>query len=209
MIVDKLISVHFPKAAGSSLRAQLVAHLPDKFEEDYTHDPLGKYGQETAEFPAEKRIVHGHFRPDRYLNTDVFLATFLREPVENLVSIYYFWITCGEHGNPVHTRFLSERPSIFEFARHAPFSALMSEVYFGNFDMNKFNFIGFHERRDIDIPKLGSILGIPLQSNVHENLGPLNVQRDEILKTASKLNILRDNLKKDVLFYETLLDKYH
>ncbi len=208
MIVDRLISVHFPKAAGTSLRTQLIAHLHDKVATDYAHDPLGERGRETADFPVGKRVVHGHFRPDRYAGSEGFRLTFLREPVDNLISIYYFWLNYDEHGNPVHTRFLAERPDIFEFARYPSFSTLMSQSYFGGFDMTQFDFIGFHENRTTDLLKLGKILGIPLQSTVHENPGLPNTQRDEIKRSRDSLDLLRNILKKDVVFYDNLRDKY-
>lgn len=206
MIVDHLISVHFPKAAGTSLRTQLTDHLHDKVEIDYTHDPLGNHGQETADFPEGKRVVHGHFRPDRYISSSAFLLTFLREPVDNLISIYYFWLNCGEHGNPVHTRFLIEQPNIFDFARYSSLSTLMSKAYFSNFDMNKFDFIGFYENRAADIIKVSKILDIPLQSSIHENSGMHSIQREEIQNNCNSIKYLRDLLKEDVLFYENLRD---
>lgn len=209
MIVDRIISVHFPKAAGTSLRTQLIAHLHDKVALDYTHDPLGERGRETADFPVGKRAVHGHFRPDRYAGSEGFRLTFLREPIDNLISIYYFWLDHSEHGNPVHTRFLAERPDIFDFARYPSFSTLMSQSYFGSFDMTRFDFIGFHENRATDLLKLSKVLGIPLQSTMHENPGLFNAHRNEIRKNRGSLDILRDILKEDVVFYERLRDKHN
>jgi hypothetical protein len=38
--------------------------------------------------------------------------TFLRHPVDNLISIYFFWRALPEPGHALHARFLRERPSI-------------------------------------------------------------------------------------------------
>jgi hypothetical protein len=58
----KVMSVHFPKAAGTSLHIQLGKLLWDELALDYTHDQLTSMGKESAEFPSCERIVHGHFR---------------------------------------------------------------------------------------------------------------------------------------------------
>ena len=55
----QVVSIHFPKAAGSSLKVQYVKLLGDSVALDYTHDPLTTTGSEAAEFPNGKRLVHG------------------------------------------------------------------------------------------------------------------------------------------------------
>ena len=77
--------------------------------------------------------------------------TFLREPVSNLISVYNFWQTHPEHGNPIHSRFIRERPSILDFAKFPGFADLMSGIYFGGFDMGRFDFVGLHETREADL----------------------------------------------------------
>lgn len=207
MIVDRVVSVHFPKAAGTSLRTQLTAHFPGQVAFDYAHDPLMENGGETAAFPAGARIVHGHFRPGRYADSDMFLLTFLRDPVENLISIYYFWLDLGEPGNPVHARFLAERPDIFAFARYPAFSTLMSQTYFGGFDMARFDFIGFHESRVADLISLGRMLGVPLRDDVHENPGTASVRRAEVQADSGAIDQIRGLLKEDVAFYDRVRNR--
>jgi hypothetical protein len=41
-------------------------------------------------------------------------------------------------------------------------TGLMSGSYFGDFDMSRFNFIGFYENCEADIPRLARDLGLPL-----------------------------------------------
>jgi hypothetical protein len=49
----RVVSIHFPKAAGSSLRVQFVKLLGDSVALDYTHDPLTSTGREAAEWPTD------------------------------------------------------------------------------------------------------------------------------------------------------------
>jgi hypothetical protein len=88
----KCISVHYPKAGGSSLRVQFEWLLGPALLLDYGNDPLGSNGRLSVNsLPPEIRMVHGHFKAARYKNVpDAFRFTFLREPVENLLSIFFF-----------------------------------------------------------------------------------------------------------------------
>ena len=178
-----IVSVHFPKSSGTSLSVQLKAAFKEKLILDYEHDPLGsKAGEIASELPPGTCAVHGHFRPHRYANVpDAFRATLLREPVQNLISIYYFWQTCPPHGNRLHERFLIEQPSIIDFARYPGLQSLMSETYFGGYDMNRFDFIGFYDRRAEDFSKLSNLIGFALDPLVHENITANGVEERRLL----------------------------
>jgi hypothetical protein len=75
----EVVSVHFPKAGGSSLRRSLVmAYGDDAVFFDYADDPadpcsrysLDPDGCRTATkdrgFDSRVRVVHGHFSPSKY-----------------------------------------------------------------------------------------------------------------------------------------------
>jgi hypothetical protein len=198
----RVISIHFPKTAGTSLRVQFVQLLGDQVELDYARGPLKSTGHETAEFPSGKRLVHGHFRPYRYASTHAYWMTFLRHPVDVLYSKYFYWKSWREPGSEVRARFYRERPSILEFAIYPGVNRFMSESYFGNFDMSRFDFIGFYENRDADIPRLSKDLGLPLVAGVHENQTPETGERLEMEADRSLRRQLTDLLAADVAFYE-------
>lgn len=203
LLPNRLISVHFPKAAGTSLLRQLTELLPDQVHLDYAHDPLVESGNEVAVFPDDKRVVHGHFKPQRYSQRDAILITFLRHPVSNVISIFYYWLDCPEHGNPVHTKFLVERPDIFQFAAWPEFSGLMSKVYFVGFDMARFDFIGFHSSYAEDVARLGTLLGLPLSADIFENKGRPCEEREPLEASSSAISRLTDLLVDDVRFYNS------
>lgn len=201
--MERIVSVHFPKAAGSSLQVQFMKLLGDKVVLDYDHDPLTPAGMQTADFPDRKTLVMGHFRAQRYASADAFWMTFIRHPVDNLISIYFFWKAFPEtHG--VHAQFLRERPSILEFAMYPGLQNLISETYFGGFDMNRFDFIGFYENRETDIPRLAKALDVPLVAAVHENRTSESTERLELESDVSVQRKLSDLLAQDVAFYEQL-----
>ena len=201
------VSVHFPKAGGSSLRVQLESMLGESLLLDNEHHPLGPSAmEEVAELPFQYKLVHGHFRASRYAKLrNCILFTFLRQPVDNLISIYFFWRYFPRCGVYWHTKFLDEKPSILEFARYAPFRRHLSETYFGGFDMNRFDFIGFHETRRDDFPKLGSLINLPLSGNVHANKTENDQEeRATIMHSKQTMGALTDLLADDVAFYDRL-----
>ena len=85
--------------------------------------------------------------------------------------------------------------------------ALMSETYFGGFDMDRFDFIGLHEQRLLDVPRLGDMLGVSLDLTVCENRTPYDPERDEFASSPAALARLADILRQDVAFYEAICAK--
>jgi hypothetical protein len=199
----KIVSVHFPKAAGSSLKAQWADTFGDTLLLDYDHDPISSATTETVALPHDKMAVHGHFSPRRYEGADAYRLTFLRHPVSNLISIYFFWRVMPPF-NLIHSRFLEERPSIVDFARYPAFRTLMSGAYFGNYDMKRFDFIGFHESRTADIPRLANDIGLPLSPTVKDNVTPSSVERQRVEEDRLTIAKITDLLSADVAFYESL-----
>ena len=212
MISERVISVHFPKAAGTSLRSQFEKHVGSGLFLDYNHDPLGDNVYEPPEaFSESIKIVHGHFRADRYdKEASAVRLTILRHPVDNLISIYFFWLGLPSIGNPLHDRFLAERPSIETFARYSGMHDLMSHSYFGGYDMNRMNFVGFHEDRTTDIPRLGLLLDLPLSAEVHENRTPSadDVIRAELMQDHTTLGKIADGLAADLAFYDVQYSRW-
>lgn len=201
---DRMVSLHFPKAAGSALKSQLLQMFPQDMVLDYDNDPLVNADMTPAAFPVGKRVVHGHFRALRYSPTDAYWMTFLRHPVDNLISIYFFWTSLAAPTHELHRRFLQERPSLPDFAKFPGIQRLMSETYFGGFDMSRFDFIGFHETRDKDIARLAKETNLPFDADIYANKTAEHGDRRDAEQDAATRAILTDLLAEDVAFYERL-----
>jgi hypothetical protein len=204
------VSVHFPKAGGSSLKIQLESILGESLLQDYAHDPLGPHAmEEVDDLPSKYKMVHGHYRASRYSKLrNRFLFTFLRNPMDNLISIYFFWRDFPPSGNPWHLKFLNERPSILDFAKYTPLRRLISDAYFGGFDMNTFDFIGFHETRREDYLRLGSLINLPLSGEVHANRTENgHEERATIMSSHKTMSELAELLADDLKFYDRLFAK--
>ena len=179
----------FSESGEISIARQLHEEFRDTCLPDYEHDPLGSHGKETVDWLLpDIDAVLGHFRAERYDAVEGrFLFTFLREPIDNLLSWYFFWQSHPRSSNPWHQRFLDEAPDILAFAQYAPLQRVMSETYFGGFDMKRFDFIGFHETRGVDIAALNGLTGLRLRAEVHENKTVNGAEQREAIMPIARL----------------------
>lgn len=86
----KLVFLHVPRTGGTTLHHHLAAHFapneicPERFSrlDRYSPDQLEKW-----------RFFSGHFNADeiRRIPGPLFVVTILRNPIERLLSNYYFW----------------------------------------------------------------------------------------------------------------------
>ena len=81
----------------------------------------------------------------------------------------------------------------------------MSDAYFGGFDMNTFDFIGFHETRREDYLKLGSLINLPLSGEVHTNRTENgHKERATLMSCHKTMSELAELLADDLNFYDRL-----
>jgi hypothetical protein len=86
----RLVFLHVPRTGGTTLHHHLAAHFvpheicPERFSrlDQYSPDQLEKW-----------RFFSGHFNADeiRRIPGPLFIVTILRNPIERLLSNYYFW----------------------------------------------------------------------------------------------------------------------
>lgn len=205
MTLRPIISVHLPKSGGTSVRGSLSRQFGDRAFFDYGRGPLGP-DRDLVEpgLPEGIELVHGHFRPARYDSVQpAFRFTFLRQPVDLLLSFYFFWRTMPHEGQALHRRFLDEQPTIEEFATWPPIRGLSSDTFFGGYDMERFDFIGFHETRGPDMARLNAIAGLELEPDRHDNpTASGDEERAAIRADSRRMAGLADRLVEDVRFYE-------
>jgi len=156
-----IISVHLPKTAGSSFKVSLDQHFGQKLLFDYDDFPIN-----TPVFQRNKDVlvsslknaekdfgniecIHGHFMPAKYLllstlNPLIFV-TWMRHPVERVVSHYYFWQKYYEpEAPPLHKRIVEEKWTLEEFCLSEEMKNIYDQFLWG-FPLNNFDFIGITE----------------------------------------------------------------
>lgn len=98
----ELLSVHIPKTAGTSFRktltevygenAVLRVDLPPKSQ----IDPEDPFDPLKGKIKKDVRVLHGHFNAKRLrefypaIPTDVTMITWVRDPVDRVISNYYY-----------------------------------------------------------------------------------------------------------------------
>lgn len=206
MIQTPILSVHLPKSGGTSVRGSLERQFGRRALFDYGRGPLGPDRDLVeAGLPDGIDLVHGHFRPGRYDAVQpAFRFTFLRQPVDLLLSFYFFWRTMPHQGQALHRRFLDQQPTLEEFATWAPIQRLSSDTFFGGYDMERFDFIGFHETRAPDMRRLNDMAGLQLEPDRHDNVTRNgDDERAAIRSDMRRMAALTDLLADDVRFYDT------
>jgi hypothetical protein len=217
MLDCPLVSVHFPKASGSALRAELIAKFgQDNVLHDYDCDPVDPVNPswiDRQRFLDNRprsldpfKVVHGHFQIIKYdLLPRAFRIVMLREPVDNLISIFYFWQSLFDspyRGHALYELIKKQRLSLLEFAEVPSLRQLMSRSYFGGYDMRRFDIIGDYSRRAEYLAAVSASIGMRLVPDRRENVTPLSEERGNILNDTKLISRLRDLLRDDIMFHE-------
>jgi hypothetical protein len=119
----KLIHLHIPKTAGTSLRESIalahpelgVAHVIEPI-----NDPL----------PEGTDVISGHISYDDAAAFGDQIVTVLRHPVDRFVSIYFFWRELYAKGiEKTRKAAMAHHLSLLEFARAMDEPELCSELF--------------------------------------------------------------------------------
>lgn len=214
----KLISVHTPKSSGTALAAALRAIYGDALAVETCDDPANPlsprimdpvgYENRRRALPEGILCLHGHFHPAQFRPAAAPLFTMLREPVQNLVSIYFYWKSIARHGNPLHDYWLDNNLGLIETAQLPALRWLFSRTYFGDFDMRRFTLIGCYEERDATMRSLSQLTGAPVDVTVRENVTGHDPIRAGVLGNQRLLSRLQDILIEDMRFYERFAARY-
>jgi hypothetical protein len=211
--MNQLISVHVAKAGGSSLLKIFESRFGDRLLKDYAENPADPLSPRNLDperyFARQTRIaetiacVHGHFHPGKYaIPANAILSTILRHPVENLISIHFFWKTLGPGHDPLHDYFLAQNLSLLETAKLPLLRHLFSKTYFGGFDMGRFNVVGRHDSRGAALQKIAAIIGGTFEADTHENVTQPTPERQEAESNPRMQRALEDILIDDIRFHD-------
>ncbi len=208
-----LFSVHVAKAGGTALSAALADVYGEALHLQYDDGPMnpvslrnldparGLAGQLRP--PEGAACTHGHYHPGRFrIESGDILFALLRPPVDNIISIYFFWKTFPNERNPLNVYVKREALTIRDFARLPLVRNLYSFAYFGGFDMSRFDILGDYRNRTAGIARLSQIIGHPLTSEERVNVTPPSLQRQAMEADATLKADLQDILIEDVRFFE-------
>jgi len=207
----ELISLHVPKAFGTSLGEVLAEHYgPQHILRDYrvSLETTGVQRLVRPELPPGTLAIHGHFPAVRYADAPARRrVTFLRDPVRRTVSHFFFWQTEPRHGNAVHDQLLDGRLGLLEFAKLPAIRRFYADTVFGGCDMRSFDLVGIVEDLARDWPRFQRLTGIQAQlPHLNRNRYPGYAEIiDHVMSDAALLRELRGILAEDIEFYARYL----
>ncbi len=214
----KLISVHVPKTGGASLGQQLGEIYGPRIQRFYDRVRPNPHFEPLADLPSGIEAVHGHIWPQNYDRVPgAFRLVFLRHPVDHAISRYFyqlsdFWpprfsrrygMSILKTGKPpVHPGgWGATPPDILTFTRLSHSQTLLIDDY----DLDRFDFIGFHERRDADIARLAVLTGLPLRADLHVNkTRHWGKERQALLQDKKRMAELTDLLAPQIRRYDRI-----
>lgn len=168
----KYLSIHIPKTAGVSIRNILKEHFGPGFVL-YYWQITDAWGQVLSEVPAEATCVHGHYQTDQL--TGVFpearLITWVRDPVERVVSSYYHRLRDPDPQHPVCRELHSKKLSVIEYAA-LPLVRNEMTHFFGSKKPGDFYFIGIVEEFDRSLVAMARLLDIAEAPLRRDNFNP-------------------------------------
>jgi hypothetical protein len=212
-----LISVHFPKASGTSFRLALQTAFGEAAVlGTYETDPMNTddaYWIYPAWFKRNRprnvhpfQVVHGHFRIEKYdLLPAACRIVMLREPVDNVISMFYHWRSLFDTqipGHALYRLFKQQQLTLLEFAEMPMVRRLMSQTYFGGYDMRRFDLIGSYDRRTEFIQAVSRLVGVPLALDDRANTTAPFEERDNAAADTGLRAKLHELLQDDLRFYE-------
>lgn len=213
-----IVYLHVPKAAGNS-----SLHHIKKYKKNYFNVKWDRIDESWAEFLSkinEKKynLVSGHFSEShvtllRDKRIPHVCVTFIRNPIERLVSQYKYMTT---EAHPDYKRFTANFPSfedfVFNMVPPNPIARMLTGgnlSYIDTIDylLDKFHFIGMKEFYNTSMFLLCEILNIPFNSIQKRNVTKTN-EINNFELSYSTFKKLKEIHNLDIQIHKYFHDKY-
>lgn len=212
----EIVSLHIPKTAGTSFRTI----LKDKIGESRVvrldiHDENDIRLNEKA-FTKDKlkkkiKVVHGHFRfvdiREKFdLEPSVKYITWLRDPVERVMSHYYYLIKMAaiKMGEQAEDEILSKiGKTLEEYVIHDQNRNEMSYFLEGS-SLDDFDFIGIQKDFENELSRFRKVMGWSNIQNQRHNV--TGYKKPSVDKET--VEFIKSYNKKDVEIYEEALKRH-
>lgn len=178
-----LISVHIPKTAGTAFGALLQTRFGARLLRDYedrplSHPPLCRIACSLGQLPLARRrlrgydAVHGHFLALKYLAARGDVVTWLRDPVQRVVSRYEHYRRDVAEGRPLQAvPGLVPGLTLEDFIEIPRFHNTYAK-YFRGYPLQRVRCIGFSEDMAEGLGRMQRVLGLDLGTAMRVNANP-------------------------------------
>jgi len=204
-MIDKFICIHILKTAGTTLKENFLQPVyKEKCLIDISFKEKNKEGKrergvnlEDQQYPTNYEnydVIFGHFKGDKYIHLNRPMFSFVRHPVDRMISNYYF----SNKLNIVRQR----GPSLIEFAKkHKNYMTYVLG------DISNYEYIGVVEEFEKSLEKMCNILGVDCPSNIKSERVSRWYKPDQISKKIRKE--IEDMNGEDMELYNEVINKFH
>lgn len=211
----ELISIHIPKSAGTSFYKTLISQYKDSGitridmnKKDRIN--INKIHHDKAYISKSTKVIHGHFTiPQLYgaldISKDLPIITWLRDPVERVISNYYYLskILAQElNENSKDLNLLNRlQKSLVEYA-HVESCRNRMTKFLDGIELEELAFIGFVENYSEDLKSLSNMMNWKYYEEVKVNTTGAKNKREvsqEIREEIARLN------QEDIALYQKAL----
>ena len=199
-----VISVHIPKCGGTSFQ-HILLRIYGKKRVWLNYDPaIFSPAQARCDLiPPRARCIHGHFMSTTFdaCVPQLELVTWLRHPVQRVVSEYHHFLRHPDTDDPCCRELLGRRLSLEQFAELNLMRNTMTRYMAGK-PVEAFKFIGIMERFKESLKAFGAAFGIPVPAEPpYENVNPYRTTENYPISDRTYQRILELNLS-DLATYE-------
>jgi hypothetical protein len=202
-----VVSIHVPKCAGTSFRQVLDELCGDGVWYNYgtvfTRDQARQ-----GLVPAGTQIIHGHFIADSFddLFPDRRLVTWVRHPVESVVSNYYHFMRSPDMRDDCCRAVQEQRLNLMEFA---DLEWMRNEAtrYLANRPVDDFAFVGISDCFSESIAHFCSVFGFRDVFRIpRANTNPMRTSEHYPISRQEHAHILKRN-QADLEWYNRAFDR--
>lgn len=167
-----ILSLHIPKTAGVSIRNVLKEHFGPGFVLSYWQI-TDAWGRVCPEVPAGATCVHGHYQASQLATRfpEARLMTWVRDPVERVVSSYHHRLRDPDWQHPVCHQLHRDKLSLLAYAAIPEMRNEMCH-FFGKSRPADFSFIGVVEEFDHSFAQMREFLCMGEVPARHDNANP-------------------------------------
>ncbi|MEM9916856.1 MAG: sulfotransferase family 2 domain-containing protein [Bacteroidota bacterium] len=211
----ELLSVHIPKTAGTSFRnilkqvygEQAVLRLDISLKDGVLR--LNEQESQANALPAHTQVVHGHFSPallrQRFdLRGDIPMITWLRHPVERVISNYFYLEKRLQEELQEEAKGLDilrkMQRSLMEYARDEV-NRNRQHKFLDGIRLSELAFVGIQEHYSDDLLALAQLFDWPAFEELHHNR---TAQKRRAVSEAERSEIAQLNALDMALYEEAL-----
>jgi hypothetical protein len=155
-----IVSIHVPKCAGTSFRHVLDRMYGNRIWYNYGAIFCREQAREGV-VPPGTEIIHGHFLGDSFdgLYPQRQLLTWVREPVERVVSNYFHFLRAPDMRDTCCQALHERKLGLREFAE-LDWMRNLSSRYLAQKPLDEFQFVGISERFGESMAQFCQVYGI-------------------------------------------------